>query len=444
MKIFTLILVFFVCLKVAYSKVIVTPGAPDTVNFTHVLFDLPGKSTFGATEFTIVKQGTKDTIRSKAYSRELLIDSGLAFGDTYIWSYTCFDKNGAATYRSASYNLTIAGQAVADTAMYRYQVSAGGNHKGMVLLDMGVIIDKQGNPVWTFPPGQFGAVRCLDMTREANLTFLHDGAGYETDIRGNILWKTPDSIPGYGKVDFHHEFKKLYNGNYLGIATAKNTGGDKLVYSMLLEVNREGKVAWCVDEKEWYKNDTAFKGSHMNAAWYDEYRKKVYISFRDLHAIVCVDVTTGKLDYSIGYDFKDGTPYYPQNFFNGQHAVSITDDKKILLFNNNTLYPAQSSSIIELSLPKAKKSPWLLWQYSFNFPDAKYNKAAKQGGVIQLDNGNLLVCMGANSKVIEVNKKKQIVWELDVLKCNTARRNFVPMPTGYRAAYCHSLYPPLD
>lgn len=434
------ILILFPCY--CYSKISVSPGAADTVSYTHVLFELQWPENSRMCELVLFKHGTTDTIRKSVHSGQVLVDSGLSFGNTYSWMYTCADNNGKPIFTSGVYQLSIIGQDVADTSLYHYKVCVAQKGKyfpALIMLDMGVILDRQGKPVWTFPKGKFGAVRCFDMTNEGNLIFLSDGSGYETDIRGKILWKTPDTIPGYGKADFHHEFKKLFNGNYLCLATYKNIDDDNRVYSLVLEINKNGRVIWCVDERSWYVNDTAFKGSHLNAAYYDESNKELYLSHRDLGSIAKIDVATSKPIYSIGYDYKNGTKYYPHDFFNGQHAVSVTG-RNILLFNNNALQNNKSSSIVLLSMPRGKKPPKKLWEYSFNFNDAKYNKVAKQGGVVQLPGGNFLVCMGANSKVLEVNMNKEIVWEMDVLKYNSSKSKFLPIPTGYRGSFTERLY----
>ena len=145
--------------------------------------------------------------------------------------------------------------------------------------------------------------------------------------------------------------------------------------------------------------------------------------------------------YHIGNGYKSETVNnYSQSLFSGQHAVSVTPQNTLLLFNNNTEYK-DASSVIEMAMPKQNDTvAKLLWQYTFDFNNTKDNFCAKSGDADWLPNGNILVTCGANNRVFEVTKNKKIVWENLTYRKYISTDAFTPVNT-YRSHYCSSLYP---
>lgn len=425
------------------AQFVTTYSNADTVNYTHVVFKLPEVTSAASYQLQLLGDGS-DSLVVKTILPQVIVKDRLNFGRTYTWSYKCFDTKGKTIFTSKPFFLTIAGHAEADTTQYRIVVTTNKKTEltdELILLDRGIMTDRSGKVVWTFPPDKFQGVRCFRMTNKGTLTFLSNKAAYETDIRGNILWKSPDVVPGYKLIDYHHEFRKLNNGNYLCLVTYKDAT-DK-TYSLVMELTPTNKPVWLWDERPHYIRDSSFKGSHLNAAWYDEKKQQLYISNRDLNSIAKIDVTDGSIIYSIGYNYNDGSAFFKPDLFNAQHAVAVMRNGNLLLFNNNS-FSKLPTSVQVFKQPDKKHTPKLLWEYPLNFQDEKYNKVPKQGGAEALPDGHYLICMGANSKIIEVNNDKEIIWEADLQKYDSSGKYFYPIPSGYRGSYTPSLYPQLS
>jgi hypothetical protein len=429
----------------AQARNTVIPGKADTVNYTHVLFELPYNKDAALYEVRLTSLGKKNLITGRSRNNFVLIQTGLAFNTAYSWQYNCIDKKGRLIWPGEPNDLYIQGTWHGDANLYRNVITVnkdGEYAQGYITLDYGAIIDRNGQVVWTFPPDKFGTVRDLHLTKDGTLTFLWNNFAYETDLKANVLWKSPDSIPNYKLPDYHHEFRKLDNGSYLCVARrVKHGEKDANHYSMVFEIDRNNHVKWYWDEKEHYAHDTNFHGTHMNAAYYDEKHKKLYLSHRDLNSIARVDVNTGRIDYSIGYNYLNNVPYYRNDWFSQQHAINLDADGNLLFFNNNGPGKTKPSSVLRISQPKGKRPPQVKWEYIFNFSDTNYNYVPKMGGVIPTPGGNFLVALGANNRVAEVNGEKEILWQTDAERYDSTAAKFIPMPSGYRAGFAPTMYP---
>lgn len=443
MKQYIFILSLMILSLNSYAQLAVIPGSPDTVNYTHVLFEVPYSEK--ASEYAItIEAGDGQRTDTRSTKNYLMVRSGISFNKTYSWKYSYYDKSGKIFFTSEPTTLFVRGDWMSDSIMFRNVVTVKKEHAytdGYILLDNGCIIDRNGKTVWTFPKDKFGMVRNLELNKDGTLSFIWNAFCYETDLRGNVLWKSPDSAMGYKLTDYHHEVKKLDNGNYLCIARRIKSGDDNTIYSIVFETDKNNNLQWIWDEKEYYRDDSNFRGSHLNAAYYDVQEKMLYLSNRDLSSITKINTTTGDIVYSIGYRYTNGAPYYPQDFFSMQHAVSKPENEDILFFNNNARAGGAASSVIIMSQPSKKKLPQLKWEYVFDFENKAYNFVSKRGDVDMLPDGNLLVCMGANNRTFEITKNKEIVWQTDGERYDTLAKKFIPMPTSYRAAFSTSLYP---
>ncbi|MCB0696958.1 MAG: aryl-sulfate sulfotransferase, partial [Chitinophagaceae bacterium] len=353
------------------AQIAILPGGCDTLNYTQVLFEMPYQP--GATVYEIIitsKDNPAGNISAKTGKHYFIATSGLHFNNTYHWQYNCYDGKGTKIYTSPTGTLHIQGTWQADSNRYRNRIIVNDSLKitpGYILLDNGSIMNREGEVLWTFPKGKFGTVRDLEFTKEGTLTFLWDGHCYETDLRGNILWRSPDSALGYKLTDYHHEFTKLDNGNYLCMARRIIPGDNSTVFSIVFETDKHGNTQWLWDEKQYYSHETNFAGSHLNAAYYDAKEKRLYVSNRDLNSIARINTHKAMIEYSLGYDYHNSsiTTYYPQDEFGRQHAVSMLDNSDLLLFNNN--YPGKTSSVIIMSQPMGKIAPEVKWEYIFHF-----------------------------------------------------------------------------
>lgn len=441
-----LFVVFFCSTQKSAATVVVTPGKEETVNYTVVLFEVPRRTDVDSYAFEIrladVTKG-KGRLLLKDRKNYFLVKDALEFGRTYLWRYIYYDNAGKELFASEDNILNIRGSKLTNYLLYENRVNRFESKKeldGYISLDHGIITDRQGRVVWSFPDDKREAVRDLKLNEDGNITFIYGPYGYETDLKGNILWRSPDTINGYKVLNVHHELRKLDNGNFLTIGERRKDNKENgRMYSFVFEVDRDNKLQWVWDEEKAFAHDSVYREAHLNAAYYNEKEKMLYISNRDLNSIAKIDVRSGKIVWSVGYDYKDGSIYYSQDFFHAQHAISELPDGNILLFNNAK--PQTPSSVQIISQPTTKKAPVMVWEYVFNFDNPFDNYVTKMGDVQPLPNGDLLMCMGGNGKVVEIDMDKKPVWALSSVLMNPGTIPPSPLKLGYRSDFTPSLYP---
>ncbi|MDB5281830.1 MAG: hypothetical protein JWO06_905, partial [Bacteroidota bacterium] len=127
--------------------------------------------------------------------------------------------------------------------------------------------------------------------------------------------------------------------------------------------------------------------------------------------------------------------------FHYQHGVNILNDGTIALFNNgDTAIKTGFSKVVNFSQPSATdKEGKILWEYECNFDSSNVWKSARGGNVDELNNHNYLVCMGAITRVFEITKSKEIVWNAIAEQNAGDGHGWVQKPI-YRAHYTSSLY----
>lgn len=442
----TIIVLLFPVVVIAQDDVF--PRNNDTINFTHILFEVP--SSPQAAGYDIVVSSSKADMRKNLVARassetpQLLIKKGLAFGRQYYWQYSSRDAEGKQLFTSPVFNFRIAGSWLADSNHLRTTVTVHETSKiddGYIIIDNGAIITREGKTIWTFPGGyKTRDVRNLQLNKDGNLTFLDGGSCYETNLLGKVLWQGPMKVGKYDIANYHHDIRKLDNGNFLCVAQ-KQTAGTAIPFDIIFEISRDNEVKWIVDEEQLYQPyDSSFRVTHINSAYLDKEGKYLYISSRDISSVAKVNVQTGKVEYAIGYAMP-GAVHYKNQWFNMQHAASLTSSGDIVLFNNNSkMQRNQASSVMILTQPTGNRPPQLVWEYVFNSSDARDNQVLKYGDVQQLPNGNMLVSGGMWGRTFEINNAQQLVWEARHELLDTAAKIMAPAIT-YRGDFTETLYP---
>ena len=143
------------------AQFVTTYSKADTVNYTHVVFKLPEVTSAASYQLVFMSSAT-DSFTVKTVLPQVLVKDRLNFGQTYTWNYKCFDTKGKTIFTSKPFFLTIAGHAEADTTQYRIVVKTNKKTEltdELILLDRGIMTDRSGKVVWTFPPDKFQGVR---------------------------------------------------------------------------------------------------------------------------------------------------------------------------------------------------------------------------------------------------------------------------------------------
>jgi hypothetical protein len=406
------------------------PSNGDTINYVHCLFKIPANKKAATRELIVAKDKYSKNIvvKQKAGADEnMVVTSGLEFGHTYYWSYRSYDNARKNIETSSIDSFYIA----APVNLYRYTITTNIKNKilpGYIVLDNGTIIDRDGNLIWFLPDvAKHKNIRNLNLNKDGNLTFVTDRA-YEIDIRGNVLWESPEKLQGV-HVNYHHDLKKLNNGNFLCVAE-KDADQGRPPYSLVFEITPNNEIKWLWDEEQHYKDDTQFRGSHLNAASLDKSGRNLYISNRNLSSIMKIEVATGKIIYSIN------------TLFSGQHSVSEMANGDVLLFNNNTAQDRNNgaSSILAVSPPRAKNACKIAWEYVFKFANARMNFAGKLGDADELKNGNILVYTGNGGMCFEVTKDQEVVWECISEQYIPEQDAYLPI-VGYRSQFVETIFP---
>lgn len=441
------------------------PGA--VLNHTQVMFEYPAVS--GAHDYRLYveklipgfKGDQPDTSRKKVIEQgdrtTATLVNGLDFGAVYVWQVAAYDEDGSVISRSPEKRFSIGSSGAVDPARNRVKVNRKSKeNKGLVSLDYShVIIDREGKPVWYLRPverkiNESDLIRDVRITPQGTITLLATQNIYELDVDGNILWTGPNdgTVSGQGREFYHHDFKRLPNGNYMVLGNELlvrtvpgGTDTAQVNFGTIIEYTFWGKPVWVWRSKDYFKDSEIFNSKnaqgkpmaslHLNAFSVDEKGDYVYAGFRDLNRIIKIEKATGKV---VG-DYGGGLFWH-------QHDASILPDGKIAVFNNDSISDPKISSSAIVFAPPAKpgEKPRITWKFDCKMDSLSDGKSLKMGSIDLLPNGNYLVNMGAVNRVIEVSKDKKVHWDIFVESWSEQEKKWIESKQ-YRAHYSSSLYP---
>ena len=443
----TIILVFCSILSnflFAQSKLI-NPINGDSVNYTQIMFEFEQMDSANYYQLEIAKGvnfNDKALILKRiTTSLAIRIDSSLNFGYNYYWRVKGFNSNGKIIATSNINSFYIKESKWSSNQFLKQEINQSNTkkmHNSLVVYDYGVITDKRGNIIWYLPETD-GTFRSLNLNNDGTITYNSAKGSVESNLKGLVYWRAPNIINENIQIkNYHHDFKKLKNGNFLCLAERKTNYETDKLFSVVFEIDKKNTIKWFWDEEPIYrKRNDKVLSSHINAVDLDEDRGILYVSNRNLNSISKIKV--GDSSYILNHIGNMENPV-----FSGQHSVTILPNKNLLLFNNNTSGKDvlnNVSSIIEINRPMPLDTVLKInWEYKFNFAKAEENLCAKSGDVDLLPNGNLMITSGANNRVFEVTKKKEIVWESLSFRRDKIEDIWTPQ-TSYRTHFCSSLYP---
>jgi hypothetical protein len=321
-----------------------------------------------------------------------------------------------------------------------------------------------------------GSVQLVKLKPDGNLvystrdrSFVPRAGVREVDPYGNVVW--------YYSCRADHDFSCMENGNVMihYIEPVENTAvADGLVIcSRIVEVTPDGDVVWSwrqedhlgeltellgitfpVETDELRVVDDAFDWTHNNSCHVIEqndasvvdarFREgNIFFSYRNLNTIGVIDRQTGEIVWVWGPGELDG-----------QHNPVMTRDGKIVIFDNGT--ERGYSRVIELDPLSGR----IVWEY--NDKDARRSRFYSRhiSGSQPLPDGNVMICQGNytrtgflnnaygllrgrivrgnTSRLFEVNRAKEIVWEA-IVHFDGEDVHRVYQATRYSAAYVSPL-----
>ena len=267
-----------------------------------------------------------------------------------------------------------------------------------------MLVDMNGNIAHLWPEVRVGARARLN--REGRLAIIGRGnLVQEYDWDGKLTWqfRTP-------KGDLtHHDLIQLSNGNYLVLATTRNTARP-----YLSEVDAERNVVWQWRSEDHLTTYPEWDAQHRDPAhfnsmnelppnrWYDAGDERfrpgnILVSARNMNMIFIIDKTSGEVVWS----HSEGLDYQHEAIMveKGLEGAGL-----ITIFNNglNNLYGYRRSRVQAIHPTKKE----IVWEYA-----PKYLFSATAGTARRLAGGNTLITSTYGGRVFEIDGKGTIVWE---------------------------------
>lgn len=474
----------------SFAQILPEPGSK--LNYTQIMFE-HGKVS-GAAEYLVEVAMDSDSefkhpVASRRDSSCATMIGDLEWGQKYIWRYTGLDSGKALAW-NGPYDFEILSSTYTDQERYHVRVlvnDSSANAGGLITVDqMRTIIDRRGRCVWFLPPDSIGTgpnaknhadptPNDLRITPQGTITLINGTKAEEIDLKNHILWLAPkrttfgiDSFSLHHPYHYHHCFKKLANGNYMvldmqnivkSVPRADN-GRVMMSYEVIRELDRSGKLVWSWNSENYFSPDelramalgppdssliSQEPGGHMNAFDVDEKNGFVYAGFRNVSRVVKIDKMSGGVVCAWGTNMRYRGAENGEGFFFKQHDAALLRDGSIAVFNNNIAADNpdhadhHSSGVVIFTQPTENAISKVIWKYECAFapPD---NLSLRGGGVDELKNGNLLVCMGTVNRIFEINRDKRIVWS-SVVEQWDWRDSAWQHIALYRAHAASSLYP---
>lgn len=444
----------------------VFPKDFDTLTFNAINFSFPE----GVFERSYIIEITDITNKSThVYTSETnqKIIGQFIFNTDYKWRYSAANDRGTAKDWSPYFHFRVEIPARIHAEHYRFsrhQISRGKTSPAIFLMDYAeCAVNRAGDFIFFIPEVKgfdtIRRIRDLDMTPEGTFTALIDSIPCEFDLMGNVIWKAPDSgiLNNESRENYHHEFTKLDNGNYLMLGTDNEKveiGGElfDVAFDTVLEFDKEGKLVWSWNSKDYFgfefldflrihneRRGGKRIGLHANACSQDA--ENVYIGFRDISRILVINKKSKDVIASYGGYGPSDEIHGATAFFRRQHDVELLKDGSIAVLNNDSIMDPNvvSSLVIFSKINSNVKTSSKLMDFKFDFDTLTNGKSPKTGNLQELDNGNLFVNMGSINRCFEVTRDGKVLWDLFFKKYDTNHRMELPFPQ-YRIHEYSSLY----
>ena len=441
------------------------PESGDTLNYSSVLFEFPWIE--GASSYEIQISSDEGNMNNYVVSEaNKVIYPGLEFGKSYSWKCRGITSTKEKLEWSQSRNFVVGYSSFVDNTKYRYtgkKTSRELATTGLLLYDYGrVAVNRAGKIEWYLPDMDSikwnTLVRDLKMTTTGTFTALLGETAVEIDRNGEILWQAPDDgkVNGESREHYHHELTKLDNGNYLvlGLDYAKRIVPETLEpieveFGTVIEYDKEGNVVWFWNSKDYFtdkdlfsrKRGTAFNvQTHMNACKTDG--KYVYVGFRDISRIVVIDKKSKQVIESYGGSDVVEELHSANGFFRRQHDALPLSDGNLAVFNNDSIMDPEvvSSVVIFSRISQDNPHSVKILDFKMDFDSLTNGKSAKTGNLNEMENGNILVCLGSINRSIELTRSGEVVWSMFIEQFDERLGKWKEFPQ-YRVSHAYSLYP---
>ena len=392
-----------------------------------------------------------------------------AFGHQYTWRTVSVAANNTKTPGELHHFSTLISPDVdKNYSRLRVTKSAEKYKDDYVLLDgFRAMYDMEGNPVWFLPGSEQKAnqntvPRDLKTSPQGTFTFIAHAQAYEMSYDGKVLWHNKGN-PNTAER-FHHDVTRLHDGHYMGLVFEKSPAPlpafkDSVphnvhdsarfytLYSDIVEYDAHNNVVWSWKTSDYIKTSDLFDFQttdssvdfHENAFYFDEEKKVVYLSFRNINRIIKIKYPEGNVLNTYGTIYKPGITDMENGWFCGQHSCRTDPGGDLYLFNNNSCDSSLAPTIIVMKEPAPGEGYMKkIWDYTCTIDasdTANRNVPFISGGnVLELPDRSMFVSMGEpHCKVFIVSRDKKILWNAIPEKYDQALHQWVQPYDLYRA-----------
>lgn len=389
------------------------------------------------------------------------------WNQVYTWKVTAYNDKSAIN-STPLYRFGTAYNKFNDTSRFKIDVKQKSTtHTNLFIAIDAIkgICDINGKLVWSLPDiegiiDSNTAVRDIKITEQNTVTFLTSNDAVEIDYKGNLIWRGPNNgkVSGNQEEKYHHEFTRLKNGHYMVAGHTQvyrvipKLVGDKPVDKKLLlsndsiivdgvikhkvwcasliEYDSTGKILWSWVSGEHFTDEDLFTPSdnslsrintHLNAFYFNEQEKTIYLSYRNINRIMKIAYPSGDVLANYGESYMPTEKIYGTGLFSGQHSCKISKNGYLYLLNNNTIAinnnQGRKSSILVLKEPGVTDTVSKIWEFSCGDSKLISDPLSPGGGSVnELTNNNFLVCLGSNNTHFIVNNDKKIIWLAEIKK----------------------------
>ncbi|MBD3638459.1 MAG: aryl-sulfate sulfotransferase [Crocinitomicaceae bacterium] len=447
----------------------IIPEHNKVVNYTQILFQTTPVDFASIYEFQFdsIDGDFSKPIFQKIDSTHVTIVNGFEFGGSYKWKVNAYDQHQNLLGASDIFNFKIRKSSTVDDANFRFRVIKSEkdfNENEVIFLDYSrVAINRKGEPVWFMPALdediRNSRIRDMKMTGFGTITYLTPKSCREVTIDNQLVWQTPShNVSSNDSVAdvYHHEFTKTSRNTYLVLSKEfvdkTLTNGDQTInqvpITVVKEYDQNGEVIWYWSSLNYITDNDllevgkkVFLGNtfgHANSVSESKDGKKVYVGFRDLNSILCVNKESNKLIFSYGDKIPSDTTKNGVGFFKKQHAAIPYSKGKILVFNNNIR--GSTSSVIIFSEANDESESQIIWEFPCDFDTLMPGNSDRMGNAEHLKSDGILVNMGSVARLFEVNPEKKVTWDCLPEQWNQDSLEWRPY-SNYRLNHQSSLYP---
>ena len=461
---------FFCCMAVYHLGAQILPKENSTINYRLVGFSFPEKQ--GVSKYTVeIASGNytdeglfvKNIVESLPGDKNKIIGVVPSFGKEYTWRTVYTGKDDKETH-SRLHHFTTGTTPQVDTNISHLKIikNAEKYKDAYILADgTGVLYDMNGAPLWYLPNVSGSSWQAIDLldtkiSAKGTITYIHTNQVYETDYNGKVLWKGPNSgkIGGGKTEDYHHEFTRLDNGNYMvfgrenvtwkmpdtgslamtaagATRDSNNILRQNIVFGTLIEYDKHGNIVWSWKSSNYAKECDLYNSKtnnwrydindiHENAFYFDQQDKVIYISYKNIDRIIKIKYPEGTVLNTYGETYQPGMKGRGNNWFCHQHSCRRSAEGYLYMYNNNDCNRNELPKLVMIKEPVSLADTLQkIWEYDCTMDGIAetgpaVNMFTGGGNVFELPGGELFANMDSKryNKAFIVDRDKKTLWSV--------------------------------